>query len=140
MTHQSYFEQNEARILSRLFGMHKEASRFYEETLERVDNPRHHRALAELERLHDALANELYAHMIKNGHHQIYIDMGLFSDISPRVTSATLDKLENAEQNCFLALLSVLYNQNLTESAKTLLRHHMHDLQKSQDYMRSMRH
>lgn len=133
-------KHNEARILSHILGMHIEASRFYEETLERVDNPRHHRSLAELERMHTTLAHDLCEHLQHTGHKHISGTTGLFEGITPNVTQTTLDELEKAEKNCFLAMLKVLYDSTLTHETKTLLRDHIRDLQKGQDYMRAMRH
>jgi uncharacterized protein (TIGR02284 family) len=142
-------QKEENKELSKLVDINKDACEFYESASEKAENPHLKTTFSNLERLHNSVMVNLQTQIRANGG-ELDADetfMGgarqffgeLVAKVSNDVDEALVTHLEEAEDRCLHSIKDAMESDDITSATKTVLRDEMQTLQKSHDYMKSLK-
>ena len=141
--------KSENKILGHLVDINKDACEFYEEAREEVHSEKLKRTFADLETLHRDVMTDIQSILIRNGgdaeadetlRGQIAQMWGeLKAKVSNDFDSTIVGELEEAEDRCLHSMQDALNNTELSEPTRVRLEKDLGSLQRSHDYMKSLK-
>lgn len=139
----------ENKILENLADINQDACEFYKHALDKVQSPKLERSFADLERLHSGVVNDLEARIRANGGEPdrdgtlAGKTARMFSDIlvalKSDVDETLVDRLEEAEDRCLHSMREALDEKDMHGNTRALLISELGTLQRSHDYMKSLK-
>lgn len=141
--------KKENRILNHLVDINLDASSFYRSAAERAQSPNIEQTFTDLERLHKNIVENLEKRIIDTGaipEHdgtiagrtaQFFGE--LMSKVSRDVDETLVKHLEEAEDRCLLSIQEAMEEDEIHPDTKAYLLDEMSALQKSHNYMKSLK-
>lgn len=141
--------KHENKELSKLININEDAAEFYESALEKAEHPQIKANFAHLESLHKGVIINLSDivrsndgtpdadETIEGGMRQFFGE--LHAKVSNKVDKTLVDHLEEAEDRCLHSMQEAMKSDDVSPSTKLRLQKELSSLQKSHDYMRSLK-
>lgn len=139
----------ENKILENLADINQDACEFYKHALEKVHNPKLERSFSDLERLHSGVVSDLEKLIRANGGEPdrdgtlAGKTARIFSDILVAVSSdideTLVGQLEEAEDRCLHSMREALDQKDMQGNTRAMLITELGTLQRSHDYMKSLK-
>lgn len=141
--------KKENKILGHLADINKDACEFYEDACEKVSSPKLKQTFRDLESLHRNVMTDIQSVIIRNGgdadadetiRGQVAQFWGeLKAKVSNDVDATFVAELEEAEDRCLHSMEDALKDIELSEPTRERLQKDMRSLQRSHDYMKSLK-
>lgn len=135
--------------LQTLANINKDACEFYNEAQEKAENPQLKMTFRNLESLHKGVVVNLQEHIRANGGKPETSETivgearefwgKLMSTISNDVDETLVKHLEEAEDRCLHKIQDIMKDDGIPTATKEILRSEYQALQKSHDYMKSLK-
>jgi uncharacterized protein (TIGR02284 family) len=135
--------------IGKLININKDACEFYESAQEKADNVELKAAFRDLEGLHQDVMVHLQQHVRKNGEtvdpSETFVGQTqqfwgeLMAKISNDVDESLVSHLEEAEDRCLHSMQETMNADDLPVETKMLLQTEMKTLQRTHDYMKSLK-
>lgn len=139
----------ENKILETLADINQDACEFYKHAQDKVQSVKLERSFADLERLHSGVVNDLEEKIRANGGEPdrdgtlAGKTARVFSDIlvavSNDIDETLVDHLEEAEDRCLHSMREALDEKDMQGNTRALLVNELGALQRSHDYMKSLK-
>lgn len=141
--------KHENKELSKLININEDAAEFYESALEKAEHPQIKANFSHLESLHKGVIINLSDivrsndgmpdadETIEGGMRQFFGE--LHAKVSNKVDKTLVSHLEEAEDRCLHSLQEAMKSDDISPSTKLRLQKELSSLQKSHDYMRSLK-
>lgn len=140
---------NDNNELQKLINVNKDACEFYEDASEKIDNPQLKMTFRNLEALHEGVIVSLQDQVRLNGGdpeaHETLIGQSaqlfgkLAASISNDMDETLVSHLEEAEDRCLHSMQDAIDDDDVSIQTKTFLGQELVKLQKSHDYMKSLK-
>lgn len=142
--------EKENVALSELISVNKDACHFYQSAAQKVDNIQLARTFNDLEHLHAGVVAALQRQIQQNGGSPTEEDgtisgkaaqwfAELLAKVSNDVDETLVSHLEEAEDRCLHHMQDALKDENIRIQTKSLLGAELATLERSHDYMRSLK-
>lgn len=148
------FEQNtpaekENKELSKLVNINKDASEFYNKAANDVENDNLRTTLIGLKNLHEDVVTNIQKRIQENGGEADAKETltgqtaQLWAKLAEAVTNdvdkTLVSQLEEAEDRCLHSIQDIIDDEDVTPATKNFLQSEKQALQKSHDYMKSLK-
>lgn len=135
--------------IGKVININKDACEFYGSAQKKTDSPIMKQTFRNLEHLHKSVMTNLQNYVQANGGspepHETIIGQAqkfwgeLMTEISNDIDETLVTHLEEAEDRCLHSIKDIIQKDSVSPSTKSVLQQELGALQKSHDYMKSLK-
>lgn len=144
--------ETDIKEVAKLIDINKDACTFYKEAKDKVETNGLQNKFQELCDLHSGVVNKLQSELMAKGANQKDVEASetvagkanryfgeLLAALTPDADEKFIARLEEAEDRCLHSMQDAVTNPDISTDIKPCLRGQLVDLQKSHDYMKSLK-